>query len=80
MKAIKHEEKAQHRQISKNNTKTARDLQETLKNLIKDTLQEIEAEPETDLGYARQEKSHQNHRSDNSIVCQRSVNQTTTLT
>lgn len=44
--------------IKENNLKTADDAQQALKELFKDTIQEmLEAELETDLGYSKSEKT-----------------------
>lgn len=44
--------------IKENNLKTAGDVQKALKELFKDTIQEmLEAELETDLGYGKNEKT-----------------------
>lgn len=62
--------------IKENNLKTADDAQQALKDLFKDTIQEmLEAELETDLGYSKSEKtgtSDQNRRNGHSTKTVRS--------
>ena len=62
--------------IKKNKLKTADDAQQALKELFKDTIQEmLEAELETDLGYSKSEKtgtSEQNRRNGHSTKTVRS--------
>lgn len=62
--------------IKENNLKTADDAQQALKELFKDTIQEmLEAELETDLGYSKSEKtgtSEQNRRNGHSTKTVRS--------
>jgi len=62
--------------IKENNLKTADDAQQALKELFKDTIQEmLEAELETDLGYSKSEKtgtSDQNRRNGHSTKTVRS--------
>lgn len=62
--------------IKENNLKTADDAQQALKDLFKDTIQEmLEAELETDLGYSKSEKtgtSEQNRRNGHSTKTVRS--------
>jgi transposase-like protein len=62
--------------IIENNLKTADDAQQALKDLFKDTIQEmLEAELESDLGYSKSEKtgtSDQNRRNGHSTKTVRS--------